>query len=72
MKNTVIYASLCMLFFCTKATTSTAQTDAEMKAWMEYMTPGDMHKLLEQCEGDWITEGKMSMDTKSETLANKC
>jgi hypothetical protein len=66
MKNTFIYASICMLFFCTKALTSTAQSEAEMKAWMEYMTPGDMHKLLAQSEGEWITEGKMWMDPKGD------
>ena len=61
MKNTFIYVSICMLFFCTKAITSTAQSETEMKAWMEYMTPGDMHKLLAQQEGEWTTESKMWM-----------
>ena len=32
MKNTLIYASIWMLFFCTKSITSTAQTEAEMKS----------------------------------------
>jgi len=51
--------------------TSTAQTEAEMKAWMEYMTPGEMHKLLAQQEGDWTTEGKMWMDPKSAPMVTK-
>lgn len=71
MKNTLIYASVWMLFFCTKSITSTAQTEAEMKAWQAYMTPGDMHKVLAQTEGEWTTEGKMWMDPKSEPMISK-
>ena len=71
MKNTLIYASIWMLFFCTKSITSTAQTEAEMKAWQTYMTPGDMHKVLAQTEGEWTTEGKMWMDPKSEPMISK-
>ena len=59
-----------MLFFCTNALNSTAQDEAQMKAWMEYMTPGDMHKLLAKMEGDWNTEGKMWMDPKAQPMAN--
>jgi hypothetical protein len=29
------------------------QTDADMKAWTDYMTPGDFHKLLAKYNGDW-------------------
>jgi len=71
MKNTLIYASVWMLFFCTKSITSTAQTEAEMKAWQAYMTPGDMHKVLAQTEGEWTTEGKMWMDPKGEPMISK-
>lgn len=71
MKNKLIYACICMLFFCTNALTAAAQTEAEMKAWQSYMTPGEMHKLLNQMEGDWITDGKMWMDAKSEPMTSK-
>ena len=71
MKNTLIYASLCMLFFCTRTLTLSAQTEAEMKAWQAYMTPGEMHKLLATVEGQWTTEGKMWMDPKSEPMITK-
>ncbi|MBC7827710.1 MAG: DUF1579 domain-containing protein [Chitinophagaceae bacterium] len=35
-----------------------AQTDqdAAMKAWMSYMTPGDVHKMLAKDDGDWNEE----------------
>ena len=71
MKNKLIYASLCILFFCAGNLTATAQTEAEMKAWQEYMTPGEMHKLLTQMDGEWTTEGKMWMDPKADPVASK-
>jgi len=34
----------------------------EMKAWMNYMTPGDMHKLLAKNVGTWESTITMWMD----------
>lgn len=33
-----------------------------MKKWMEYMTPGDMHKWMASMDGKWTTENTMWMD----------
>ena len=33
----------------------------EQKAWMEYMQPGEMHKMLEKDTGKWKTETKYWM-----------
>ncbi len=30
-----------------------AQSEAEMKAWMDYMTPGDFHKEMAKWDGEW-------------------
>jgi hypothetical protein len=30
-----------------------AQTADEQKAWMDYMTPGEIHKMLARSAGDW-------------------
>lgn len=38
-----------------------AQTEAEMKAWMEYMTPGDFHKEMAKWDGEWNEEITMWM-----------
>jgi hypothetical protein len=35
---------------------------AKMKAWMEYMTPGDAHKVLAAGAGSWKTETTMWME----------
>lgn len=39
--------------------TSVAQDEASQKAWMEYMTPGDMHKMLAKEDGEWNEEVTM-------------
>ena len=33
-----------------------AQTDAEMKAWQTYMTPGEVHKMIARSDGEWNEE----------------
>ena len=35
--------------------------DAEMKAWMEYMTPGPMHQMLAKSDGVWNQDITMWM-----------
>ncbi len=39
-----------------------AQTEAEMKAWQNYMTPGEVHKMIAQYDGEWNEEITMWMD----------
>ena len=43
----------------------------EMKAFMEYMTPSEMHKLLAKFDGDWDTKTQfwMSPDSPAEMSA---
>lgn len=38
-----------------------AQTEAEMKAWMDYMTPGDFHKEMAKWDGEWKEDITMWM-----------
>ena len=38
-----------------------AQSEAEMKAWMAYMTPGDPHKMMAKWDGEWTGEVTMWM-----------
>jgi Protein of unknown function (DUF1579) len=42
-----------------------AQTDADMKAWQDYMTPGEVHKMMSQSNGEWNEEITMWMDPKT-------
>ena len=36
-----------------KETKMSAKEEKEQKAWMAYMTPGEMHKMLVNSKGDW-------------------
>ena len=38
-----------------------AQSEAEMKAWQTYMTPGEIHKMLAASDGEWNEEITMWM-----------
>lgn len=51
-----------------------AQTEAEMKAWMEYMTPGDVHKMMASWDGEWNGEITMWMapDTPPSKSTSTC
>lgn len=47
-------------FFCVSLSIITlpvaAQSESEMKAWQEFMTPGDMHKWMAKQVGTWEAE----------------
>ena len=67
----------------TAATTSTEtslppmDSAEQMKAWMDYMTPGDPHKMMAAWDGKWKTESTMWMEpgappqTSTGTAVNK-
>ena len=42
--------------FAVISLSSFAQSEAEMKAWQAYMTPGDMHKRMASSVGNWKTD----------------
>lgn len=45
-----------------------AQSEEEMKAWMESITPGESHELLSTLEGQWTYKSKMwSRDAEEPT-----
>jgi hypothetical protein len=47
------------------------QSGDEMKKWQEYMTPGDMHKMMASWDGNWTSEGKFWMDENSPPTESK-
>ncbi len=47
-----------------------AQTEAEMKAWMAYMTPSDIHKMIAKSDGEWTTAMTMWMDAKAKPVTS--
>jgi hypothetical protein len=55
----IIHHERVTLILCTLITlacTVHAQTEAEMKNWTEYMTPGDVHKMIASWNGTWHGE----------------
>ena len=40
---------------------SYGQSEADMKAYMEYMTPGEVHKMLAKFDGEWTADMNMWM-----------
>ena len=60
MKKELI--ACCTLLFCIVTCQLNAQADqAAMKAWQDYMTPGDTHKMLGKADGDWTFETTLWM-----------
>lgn len=57
-------AAVCLGFICTFSMTKAQEMDqaAMMKAWQNFMTPGDMHKLMMNWEGTWEAEVLSFMD----------
>ena len=51
-----------------------AQDDAMMKAWQNYMTPGDVHKMIAKSDGKWNAEVSMWMapDSAAEKSTAVC
>ncbi len=43
-----------------------AQDDAAMKAWQDYMTPGDVHKMIARSDGKWNADVSMWMKPGAE------
>jgi uncharacterized protein DUF1579 len=50
---------ICAIFIAINSFDAKAQTEQEMKNWMDYMTPGDVHKMIASWDGTW--EGQVSM-----------
>ena len=56
-----ITASCCTIFLLIICGQLMAQDDAASKAWMAYMTPGEMHQMLAKDDGEWNEEITMWM-----------
>jgi hypothetical protein len=61
MKKKIIIFCLLMANVACIGLNAQADQQAEMKAWQEYMTPGDMHKMLGSADGEWTYESSMWM-----------
>ncbi len=66
-----IALTICAVLITVICSNVFAQSEAEMKAWMEYMTPGDVHKMLAKSDGEWDEEISMWMAPDAPAQKNK-
>lgn len=64
MKRIAILFAACVL--STGAMAQNADQAAAMKAWQEFMTPGEVHNMMLTWDGNWATTSKSWMDPKGE------
>lgn len=69
-----ITLTICCISLAAFFMVSKAQTEAEMKKWMEYMTPSDIHKMMAQADGEWNQEIQFWMDPNApaQTMKASC
>ena len=72
MKNVLLFSFCCLIIFSFQSLAQDGeQMDAEMQAWMEYMTPGEMHKMLQKSDGTWHTKITMWMAPGTEAMMSE-
>src|SRR5690349_2936143 len=59
MKKLAITASA--VLFVINSFTANAQSQDQMKAWTDYMTPSDVHKMIAKWDGKWKEDVTMWM-----------
>jgi hypothetical protein len=60
LHNFICLAAICLI--ATNAKSQDAKQQEMMKAWMDYSTPGQAHKMMAQSSGDWKAEVTQYMD----------
>ena len=55
---------ICLALFCFILTNARAQNqnDQAMKPWIDYMTPGEQHKMMAKSVGDWKADVSTMMN----------
>jgi len=69
-----ITLTICCIALAAFFTTGKAQTQEEMKKWMDFMTPSEVHKMMAKSDGEWSEEIQMWMDpgAPSQTMHASC
>lgn len=62
MKKLLTVTTLLSVLFATKVC---AQNNDGMKVWQDYMTPGEVHKMIAAANGEWSGAITMWMDAKT-------
>lgn len=59
------FKTIVAMLFVSSIFSANAQTPEEMKKWMDYSTPSDMHTMLAKMDGEWNEEVSFWMDPKA-------
>ena len=68
-RNTLL--SVFFLFGICMNVSAQQMDEASTKAWMKYSTPGEMHKILAQGVGHWVSDITMWMDPTAQPMQMK-
>jgi hypothetical protein len=55
-KRLLLLACCCLITVASHGQDEAMEMSEEMKVWMEYMTPGPVHKMLASANGEWNTK----------------
>lgn len=65
-----IVLALCFLLLVGAFQRTNAQDEVAVKNWQEYMTPGEMHKMMASWSGNWIGEVSTWMEPGATPIKN--
>jgi len=69
MKKLFLLSACCLMFFSMPSFGQ--DNDAAMNAWMDYMTPGEMHQMLAAAAGDWDTKSTYWMNAGDDPVVSE-
>jgi Protein of unknown function (DUF1579) len=69
MKKLVLLSACWLMFFSIQSFGQ--DNDAAMKAWMDYMTPGEMHEMLATAAGEWDTKSTYWMNPGDDPVVSE-
>jgi hypothetical protein len=65
-------SSVCLIVFSTVSfTQEEGETNPEMQAWMEYMTPSEAHQAFAESVGEWTTKATFWMEPGGEPMVSE-
>ena len=73
-KSLLRLSVLCICLLCAAglfAQDKNADPEAMQKAWMDYMTPGPIHKMWAESAGEWKFKMKMWMNPAAEPMVSE-
>ncbi len=71
MKKLFLLLACCLMIFSMHSFGQDSSGNAAMQAWMDYMTPGEMHQMLAAAIGDWDTKSTYWMNPGDDPVVSE-